>query len=85
MKTIEVENATGTLAGYVESTGDLPVILTRHGSPVAALVAIENADMESVSRACNRKFLDIIERSRTRYQQEGGISSEDLRRELAHD
>ena len=80
MKIIEKEDATATLGEY---TGDLdtgPVIVTNHGQPVAALVAIENADMETVALSANRQFLDLIERSRARARTEGGISSEEMRR-----
>ncbi|MCL0074055.1 DUF433 domain-containing protein [Dehalococcoidia bacterium] len=52
------------------------------GKPVAALVAIENADMETVSLSANPGFLSLIERSRVRQQAEGGISSEEMRRRL---
>jgi antitoxin (DNA-binding transcriptional repressor) of toxin-antitoxin stability system len=57
-----------------------PLIVTDHGTPVAALVAIENSDMETVALGENRDFIELIERSRSRVQAEGGISSGDLRR-----
>ena len=52
----------------------------RVGQPIAALVAIENADMETVALSTNRQFLDLIERSRARARTEGGISGEEMRR-----
>jgi antitoxin (DNA-binding transcriptional repressor) of toxin-antitoxin stability system len=56
--------------------------VTRKGKPIAALVAIENADLETVSLSTNRKFLTLIERSRARQRTEGGISSDEMRRRL---
>jgi len=51
--------------------------VTNQGRPVAALVPIENADLETVSLSTNRQFLDLIEWSRARIRAEGGISSEE--------
>jgi antitoxin (DNA-binding transcriptional repressor) of toxin-antitoxin stability system len=68
------------LAEYAEDIGAGPVVLTNHGDPVAVLVSIENADLETVSLSTNQQFLDIIERSRTRVRAEGGVSSEEMRR-----
>ena len=80
MKVIEKSDATRTLAEYAEEIETGPVVLTNHGDPVAILVSIENTDLETVSLSSNQKFLDIIERSRTRVQSEGGVSSEEMRR-----
>ncbi|MCY2994526.1 MAG: type II toxin-antitoxin system prevent-host-death family antitoxin [Planctomycetota bacterium] len=80
MKVIEKDDATATLGEYAEDIDGGPVIVTNHGQPVAALVAIENADMETISLSTNRQFLDLIERSRARARTEGGISSEEMRR-----
>ena len=80
MKVIEKDDATATLGEYAGDIDGGPVIVTNHGQPVAALVAIENADMETVSLSTNRQFLDLIERSRARARTEGGISSEEMRR-----
>jgi hypothetical protein len=44
------------------------------------VVPIRNADDETVSLSTNRKFLAIIERSRSRTKKDGGISSKELRR-----
>ncbi len=68
------------LAEYAADISNGPLVVTSHGQPVAALVPIENADMETVSLSTNREFLDLIERSRARAQAEGGISSEEMRR-----
>lgn len=38
--------------------------------------------METVSLCTNRRFMDIIERSRNRQEAEGGISSAEMRRRL---
>ena len=80
MKLLERADATGTLAEYTTKIKNGPVIVTEKGRPVAALVRIENADLETVSLSMNPRFLDLIERSRARAQAEGGISSAEMRR-----
>ncbi len=82
MKTLEMSKATASLAEYARSVSKEPVILTVKGKPVAALVAIENADLETVTLSAHPQFLALIERSRTRQKSEGGISSEEVRRRL---
>jgi antitoxin (DNA-binding transcriptional repressor) of toxin-antitoxin stability system len=75
-------DATATLAEDAEGIGSGPVIVTDQGQPVAALVPIENADLETVALSTNRQFIELIERSRARVRAEGGISSEEIRRRL---
>lgn len=82
MKTIEVTNATLPLAEYTRDLIKEPVIVTVKGKPVAALVNIPNADLETVALSQNLKFLDLIERSRNRQEKEGGISTKEMRRRL---
>jgi prevent-host-death family protein len=83
MKVVEKEKATETLAAYTDEVGNGPVVVTDQGKPVAVLMPIDNADLETVSLSTNRLFIDLIERSRARLRTEGGISSEEMRRRLA--
>jgi antitoxin (DNA-binding transcriptional repressor) of toxin-antitoxin stability system len=80
VKVVEKREATRTLADYASEIQGGVVVVTDHGQPVAALVPIENADLETVSLSTNRRFLDLIERSRSRVRDEGGVSSEEMRR-----
>ena len=82
MKAIEMTEATATLAEYARQVAVEPVVVTVDGKPVVALVAIENADLETVSLSTHPDFLALIERSRARQQAEGGIPSEEMRRRL---
>jgi antitoxin (DNA-binding transcriptional repressor) of toxin-antitoxin stability system len=79
MKVIEQTQATDSLADYAAKIDSGPVVVTSHGQPVAALVAIENADMETVALSTNREFLDLIERSRACVRTEGAIPREEMR------
>jgi len=83
MKVVERADATRSLADYAAEIESGPVVVTNQGQPVAALVPIENADLETVALSTNRQFLDLIERSRARVRAEGGISSEEMRRRFS--
>jgi antitoxin (DNA-binding transcriptional repressor) of toxin-antitoxin stability system len=83
MKTVEKQDATRSLADYTADIQGGPVVVTDHGRPVAALVQIENADLETVALSTNRTFLHLIERSRSRVQAEGGLSSDEMRKRFA--
>jgi prevent-host-death family protein len=82
MKTVEVSKATLPLSDYTKEVKKEPVIITKGGRPVAALVSLPNADIETVSLSNNPKFIALIERSRARQKSEGGVSSEEMRRRL---
>ena len=80
MTKIELKKASEPLSKYAQKARKDPVIVVKKGKPFAAVVPIRNADEETVSLSTNRKFLAIIERSRSRTKKEGAISSKELRR-----
>ncbi len=82
MKTVEVAQATAPLSEYARNVKNEPLILTDGGKPIAALVPIENADLETVTLSTDPQFLALIERSRGRQKTQGGISSAEMRRRL---
>ena len=85
MKTLEVSDATEPLRDHARRMGKEAVILTVDGKPVAALLAIENADWETVALSTSPQFVDLIQRSRARQGREGGIPTDALRRRLGLD
>lgn len=85
MKEVDVGQAALPLSEYALNLGREPILLTNEGKPIAALVPIENADMETVRLSTHPQFLALIERSRARYEAEGGISPEEMRRRLGID
>ncbi len=82
MKILEVAQATAPLANYARDVKNEPLILTLNGTPIAALIPLENADVETVTLSTHPQFLGLIERSRTRQKTEGGVASEEMRRRL---
>jgi len=83
VKTLELRKATGSLAAYVGDTRKEPVVFTVKGDPVAALVPVTNADLETISLGSNRKFLRLIGRSRTAWKTKGGVSAAKVRLRLS--
>jgi hypothetical protein len=82
MKTLEMSQATAPLVEYARDVSKEPLILTLDGKPIAALMSIENADLETVALSIHPQFLALIEQSRARQKAEGGISSTEMRRRL---
>lgn len=82
MKTVEITKAKLSLADYAKKVTKEPVVVTVKGKPVAALIGIRNADKETVSLSNNPQFLALIERSRKRQKEKGGISPEEMRHRL---
>jgi antitoxin (DNA-binding transcriptional repressor) of toxin-antitoxin stability system len=85
VKLLEKDQAVASLAEYIDELGRDTIVVTSEGKPVAVLAGVKNGDIESVSLSTNPKFMSIIERARRRYKDEGGTSSEDVRRMFAKD
>lgn len=81
MKIVEIAQANATLAEYAAGLAEEPVIITSNGQPIAALITLENIDLETISLSTNPKFMELIERSRAR-RSKGGVSSAEMRRRL---
>jgi antitoxin (DNA-binding transcriptional repressor) of toxin-antitoxin stability system len=83
IRRVDVADATESLATYIrEATGSGPVVVTEEGQPVAALVILEDMDLESVTVSTDPKFMALIQHSRARYEREGGLSTAEVKRRL---
>jgi prevent-host-death family protein len=80
MKAVELTDAAAPLSTYAKAARRGPVILTRRGRAVAAVVAIDDQDWEDLRVSTSPAFAAIIARSEARYRREGGISLDELRR-----
>jgi antitoxin (DNA-binding transcriptional repressor) of toxin-antitoxin stability system len=83
MKTLELRKATGSLARYIGDAQKGPVVFTVKGDPIAALVPVTNADLETLSLSSNQTFLGLIRRSRRAWETEGGLSTAQVRLRLS--
>lgn len=83
IRRVEVADATESLATYIRRVaGSGPVVVTEEGQPVAALVMLEDTDLESIALSTDPEFLELIQSSRVRHAKEGGLSSAEVRRRL---
>jgi prevent-host-death family protein len=82
MKCIELRDARQSL-GECARQLEGPLVVTRNGKPLVAVVPVRDSDMESLSLATNPDFLAMLEQSRARYRVEGGIRQEALRKRLS--
>jgi hypothetical protein len=80
MNVVPIEKA--TLSEVAELARSGTVILTRDGKPLATVKDVSHSDWESLSLANNPRFRELIEESRRSYREEGGISLEDVRKDL---
>lgn len=82
MRAVDIAEAVQPLAEYAEHAREGPVVVTSGGRPVAVVLAIEDADLETISLSTSPRFMALIERSRARQQKEGGVPSIEMRRRL---
>jgi antitoxin (DNA-binding transcriptional repressor) of toxin-antitoxin stability system len=80
VRKVDIAQATEPLSQYARRVDEGPLVVTADGEPIAVVVGIENVDLETVALSNHPKFLEVIERSRTRQKTEGGISSDEMRR-----
>ena len=85
MKTIELTEATKPLADYVKEMDGMSIMIMYKGVALAALVPLDNADYETVSLSTNPEFIAMLERSRARGREEGGFSTEEMRKMFEKD
>jgi prevent-host-death family protein len=82
MKEIQISDATSSLAKYAKKVKREPFLITSHGVPMAVLVSVSDIDMETFLVSMNEKFQALMERSRLRHRNEGGISPKEMRKSL---
>jgi hypothetical protein len=85
MKTLEISDATGPLATYARKLRRRPLIVTRRGRPMMALVPLQNVDLETLSLSSNPDFIALVESSRARTAAGDGIPLEVVRRRIGLD
>ncbi|MBI4203360.1 MAG: type II toxin-antitoxin system prevent-host-death family antitoxin [Chloroflexi bacterium] len=82
VRTIELSKISGHLEEYTRELSKSPLVITRKGTPVAVLIAVDDIDVETLAVSTNPDFWAIIEESQAAHEKEGGISSEEVARRL---
>jgi PHD/YefM family antitoxin component YafN of YafNO toxin-antitoxin module len=81
MKSIDLSEVSA-LVPLVALGSQEPVILTRDGQTVAAIVPTNEYDVESLLLSINPRFQAILEHSQQRIEREGGVPSAEVRKRL---
>ena len=83
MKIAPVADVKAQFSAYLRLSAEGPVVVTRHGKPVAVLLSIEDeADLERLVLAYTPKFRGILEAAREQVRETGGIGHEEFWQEL---
>lgn len=81
VKSLKLAEVTGSLSDDARKGLREPVVVTRRGRPVVAVMPLTKYDdWESVSLSTNPRFMAIIERSRARRRVEGSLSLAEVRK-----
>lgn len=83
MKTIEITKATKPLSDYAKELDNEILVITSNKKPIAAMVSLENVDMESLSLSTNPEFVEIIEKSRREFKSGKKLSLDEIKREIS--
>ncbi len=83
MKIAPVAEVKAKFSAYLRSSAEGPVVVTRHGKPVAVLLSIEDEEeLERLVLAYTPKFQGILEAAREQIRETGGIAHEEFWQEL---
>ena len=74
MKFAAMAEVQSRLDEYVQASGDEPIVLTRHGKPVAVLYGMtDEDDLERLKMACSPQLQEILRAANKRIDETGGI------------
>ncbi len=83
MKIAPVAELKAQFSAYLRSSAEGPVVVTRHGKPVAVLLSIEDEEeLERLVLAYTPKFQGILEAAREQIRETGGIGHEEFWQEM---
>jgi hypothetical protein len=79
MKVIELGKRPRSLSTLLRLLKKQPLVLTKDGKPLAALLDVARDDLETLSLRANAKFRAYLRQCRARHQAEGGTPLEAVR------
>jgi len=79
MKIAPVADVKARFSAYLKASTEGPIIVTRHGKPVAVILSVEDEEeLERLVLAYSPKFRAILETSRQQIRETGGLEHEVL-------
>ena len=84
VRTVDIADAIQTLAEYARQLDGGRIVVTSGGQLLAAVVLMDDADLETVSLSMDPQFMEIIRHSRTRGEREGGVAADEVERKSGH-
>jgi prevent-host-death family protein len=83
MKIAPVAELKARFSAYLKLSTEGPIVVTRHGKPVAVLLSIEDEDeLERLVLAYTPKFQGILEAAREQIRETGGLRHEEFWQEM---
>jgi hypothetical protein len=82
MKKLDVIEATNSLKQSARELEQEPLVLTNGGHAIAALMPINDADLESMALSLSPKSQAVVEHAREEYRYGASHSADYVRREL---
>lgn len=79
MRVLELENEIRPLTSLLGLVKTEPLVFTRKGRPVAALVDVASDDLETLALRTNAEFQGFLQQCRDRHRREGGVQLEEVR------
>lgn len=73
MKMASVDQMKAHFSAYLKASKQGPVIVTRNGKPIAALVPVDDEELERLAMAHSPKLQAILEAARQRFRSGAGI------------
>jgi prevent-host-death family protein len=73
MKSVSASEVKAQFNKYLTASAKEPIVVTRHGQPVAVLYGLDANDAERVGLASNPKFQAFLAKARKEIDNEGGI------------
>lgn len=82
MRIAPIAEVKARFSAYVKASTDGPVVVTRHGKPVAVLLSVEDEEeLERLVLAYTPKYRAILNTARRQIRETGGIGHEEFWRE----
>jgi prevent-host-death family protein len=85
MRIAPVAEIKARFSAYLKASAEGPVIVTRHGKPVAVLLSVENEDEDELERlmlAYSPRLRVILNAARQQIKESGGLRHEDFWQEV---